>query len=185
MKVTVAVTESSIDADDERTCFTQTPRVSGRTLAGEAVDQVCARASVLARMWGTFIDVYGGKTKWVVLCFILCLFKSFLSLCQGRQRGKKKSVDSNSLIWHLRPLKPAKHEQVKEGLPVMQSSMHWPPFRQGRRWGHTDAAERGRSYRESAMKECIWTTRMFQPGMARANTQDRYWFWIEHRAKTL
>lgn len=50
MKVTAAVTESSIDADDERTCFTQTPRVSGRTLAGEAVDQVCARASVLARM---------------------------------------------------------------------------------------------------------------------------------------
>lgn len=36
-------------------------------------------------------------------------------------------------IWHLRPVKPAKQEHVKEGFPVMQSSMQRPPFRQGLR----------------------------------------------------
>lgn len=42
-------------------------------------------------------------------------------------------------IWHVRPVKPAKQEQVKEGFPVMQSSMQRPPFRQGLRCGQTDA----------------------------------------------
>lgn len=54
-------------------------------------------------------------------------------------------VGHNLLIWHRLPVKPAKQEQVKEGLPVIQSSMHWPPFRHGRRCGHTDAIERGQS----------------------------------------
>lgn len=42
-------------------------------------------------------------------------------------------------IWHVRPVKPARHEQVKEGFPVMQSSMQRPPFRQGLKCGQTDA----------------------------------------------
>lgn len=89
MKVTAAVTESSIDADDERTCFTQTPRVSGRTLAGEAVDQVCARASVLARMWGTFIDVYGGKKQNELFYVLFCVFFKLVSRTTKKKCGQQ------------------------------------------------------------------------------------------------
>lgn len=42
-------------------------------------------------------------------------------------------------IWHLRPVKPAKHEQVKDGFPVMQSSMQRPPFWQGLKLAQTEA----------------------------------------------
>lgn len=57
-------------------------------------------------------------------------------------RATGSGVNRDSPIWHRRPVKPAKQEHVKEGFPVMQSSMHWPLFRHGRRCGHTDAEER-------------------------------------------
>lgn len=66
---------------------------------------------------------------------------------QGHGRGVTGVNINNSPIWHLRPVKPAKQEQVKEGLPVMQSSMQRPPFIQGRRCGHTDAVEVGQHNR--------------------------------------
>ena len=34
----------------------------------------------------------------------------------------------NSLMWQRRPVNPARQEQVKDGFPVMQSSMQRPPF---------------------------------------------------------
>lgn len=51
-------------------------------------------------------------------------------------------------IWHLRPVKPAKHEQVKEGFPVMQSSMQRPPFWQGLKLAQTKAEEDNRKESE-------------------------------------
>lgn len=75
-----------------------------------------------------------------------------LTVC-GEHNRAGSGIDYNSPIWHRRPVKPAKHEQVKEGFPVMQSSMHWPPFRHGRRCGHTDAVERGQCNITGIFKE--------------------------------
>lgn len=68
-------------------------------------------------------------------------FESQFAVCVKHNRATGSGVN-DSPIWHRRPVKPAKQEQVKEGLPVIQSSMHWPLFRHGRRCGHTDAEER-------------------------------------------
>lgn len=47
--------------------------------------------------------------------------------------------------WQCLPVKPEGQEQVYEGLPVTQSSMHVPPLRHGRRARHTEAADTGPS----------------------------------------
>lgn len=46
-------------------------------------------------------------------------------------------------------MKPARQEQVNEGFPVMQSSIHWPMLRHGRRWGHTEAVGEDREPRDT------------------------------------
>ncbi len=75
-------------------------------------------------------------------------FTSWLSLSwRGRTQRMSTSCEGwkNFIIrlpiWHLRPVKPAKHEQVKEGFPVMQSSMQRPPFWQGLKLAQTEAEE--------------------------------------------
>ena len=67
----------------------------------------------------------------VCVCVCVCVF---MYVCL---RGVLTLIP----IWHLWPVKPAKQEHVKEGFPVMQSSMHRPPFRQGLRFGQTEAED--------------------------------------------
>lgn len=78
-------------------------------------------------------------------------FTSWVSLSwQGRTQRMStgcegwKDLIIHLPIWHLRPVKPAKHEQVKEGFPVMQSSMQRPPFWQGLKLAQTKAEEDNR-----------------------------------------
>lgn len=83
-------------------------------------------------------------------------------------------VSRNSLIWQRRPVKPAKQEHVKEGFPVMQSSMHWPPFRHGRRWGHTDAEGTCQGYRNNHKKLKKGLKGVFYEALTRVAAPDFY-----------
>lgn len=82
-------------------------------------------------------------------------FTSWVSLSwQGRTQRMSTGCEEwkdfiiHLPIWHLRPVKPAKHEQVKEGFPVMQSSMQRPPFWQGLKLAQTKAEEDNRKESE-------------------------------------
>ncbi len=96
------------------------------------------------------------------------------SVCVQHNRAGS-GVVHNSLIWHRRPVKPAKQEQVKEGLPVIQSSMHWPPFRHGRRCGHTDTAERGQCERNPKHKD---SHDLLEPGLTGVITAPDFYICI-------
>lgn len=96
----------------------------------------------------------GNSLPWVVplayrveFCFYKLTF-SFLARKTTKDdtgRGGWKDFIIGLPIWHLRPVNPAKHEQVKEGFPVMQSSMQRPPFRQGLKLAQTEAEEDNRN----------------------------------------
>jgi len=88
-----------------------------------------------------FFFFFKKNTSWPCFSWLISGRQLFITpwrVCRAQQ------TNHNPPIWHRRPVKPVKQEQVKEELPVMQSSMHWPPFRHGRRCGHTDARERER-----------------------------------------